>query len=603
MSSSTKPTQIFLRILLPYTLGLLIFYHFKHSGFLYVLLAVNLFLLLCLLLINKYYKVLKAYQYKDRIGLAVQIFLFFFGGVFCYHHQMILRQDHFSKLAASYLKVQVIDDPQLKAGLLKCRVEVLAVYQPKQALKAKKHFPIKKASGMMTLSIRLNPTSPLGLKYGSMMIIPAQFKSITAAFHPAIFDHKSWLATQNIHHQSFLRQHQVFKLRTTSGNRVFAFAINLRAQQVNRYHKLLQDKSSVALVSTLVLGYRMNLSKETMDIYSKTGTIHALSVSGMHVGLIYLILNRSLTFLNRKRSWKTIKLLFIIGLLWFYTLLTGCAPSVLRAVIMLTVLLIGQTNSRTANSYNILSFTAFVMLLYEPFLIWDIGFQLSFLAVLGIIYLQAKLEACCSIKNPWIQKLWSLISISVAAQLFSTPLSIYYFHQFPVYFLLSNLFILLPITLIMYLGILILIPGLDFLAPILNWLILFNHSGLEYLAALPYSSLTGIWINKTSLILGAISLTLFVLAIVKHHVKLLMAAFALFLSFQVSLSRKAINSYHQRLLIQFSLQKRQSIISIFSHQAIIYTHLKTRDPAFQYFIQPILDDHQIWSVKIKQLPP
>lgn len=600
--ASLEPPQIFLKVLLPYTLGVLIFYHLKHPV-LPVLVTLNFLLLLFLFLINKYYNTLSAYHFKSQIGLLFQVFLFFFGGLLCHHSQNILKQNHFSKLAANYLKVQVIDEPQQKAKLLRCRIEIQAVYRFDQNLNRKNTLQATKASGKMTLAIQLNPTNPLRLKYGSVLILPARFTSINPSFHPAIFDNKAWLARQNIHHQSFLQQDQVLKLNTNSGKPILSFAIALRKQQVNRYQRLLKDKHAVTLASTLILGYRMELSKKTLDIYSKTGTIHALSVSGMHVGLIYFILNHALFFLNKKRIWKNIKLFFIISLLWFYALLTGFTPSVLRSVIMLSLLLIGQTYSRPANSYNMLSFAAFMMLLYEPFLIWDIGFQLSFLAVLGLIYLQPKLQACWSIKNPWLHKLWALISMSIAAQLFSTPLSIYYFHQFPVYFLLSNLFILLPITLIMYLGILILIPGLDFLAPLLIWLIQFNNSGLAFLAALPYSSLTGIWINKSELILGAIFLIFMTLAIINHNRKLLTSAFVVLLSFQISLSLKTIKRYRQKEYIHFNLQKQQTTISIFSHQAIVYTHLKETDPAFHHFIKPILDYHQIHILKLRKPPP
>ncbi|WP_316842559.1 ComEC/Rec2 family competence protein [Pedobacter gandavensis] len=604
MSIPQKPPQIFLRVLLPYTLGIVAFYHFKYPGFLALLLGINLVLLLLLILINHYYQEIKAYHFKSSIGLILHFLLFFFGGLLCYHHQTDLKKDHFSKSKARYLKVQVIDEPQQKGLRLTGSVEIQAIYEADNSKpKPGKALKFKKASGKMKLTIQLDPKHPLTIKYGTLLLIPARFIAISPPFHPAIFDNRAWLATQNIHHQSFFSQHQLLKLNANAGNPILAFAINLRVKQVQRYQKLLQDKASVALASTLILGYRSDLSKALLEIYSKTGTIHALSVSGMHVGLIYLILNHTLTFLNRGKYWKILKLGLILSLLWCYTLLTGCAPAVLRAVIMLSVLLIGQTYSRPANSYNILFFAAFSMLLYDPFLIWNIGFQLSFLAVFGLLYLQPKLESCWRIENTVGRKLWALIAMSVAAQLFSSPLSLYYFHQFPLYFLLSNLFILIPITLIMYTGILLLIPGFDFLAPIVNWLIQFNNSGLQYLAALPYSSLTGIWINQLELILGSISLALGIHALAKHNWKLLLAAFSLFLPFQLSISYKSIMRYQQQQVIHFKVQKRQTIVSLFGHQATVYTHLKQGDPAFLYAIQPILDYHQIRSVKIRPLPP
>ncbi|MBB2148724.1 ComEC/Rec2 family competence protein [Pedobacter gandavensis] len=617
MSNPKRPPYVFPRILLPYSIGIVVFYPFRQPDFLPLFIGINLALLFGLFLLNARYLEIKAYRFKSWIGLLLYVLLFFFGGLMCYQHQDMIKRDHFSKSTAPYLKVQVIDEPQRKADILKFKGEVKSIYlreeNPTRKTAWNQTLTAKKASGIMVISIKLSAKQPLLLEYGATLLIPARFTTINPPFHPAAFDYQAWLAMQNIYHQSFLLQNQVLKLPQNSGNRLFSFAISLRAQQVERYQKLLKDKTSVALASTLILGYRATLSKETLDTYSKTGTIHALSVSGMHVGLIYLILNYSLAFLNRKKAWKKPRLCFILSLLWFYALLTGCSPSVLRSVIMLSILLIGQTYSKTTNSYNVVAFTAFSMLLYDPFLIWDLGFQLSFLAVLGLIYLQPKLQDCWpvkhnlpdtrALKNTWGYKLWGIISMSLSAQLFTFPLSIYYFHQFPVYFLLSNLFILIPITLLMYLGILILIPGFDFLVPVVNWLIQFNNAGLQFLATLPYSSLTGIWINKLELILLSISLLLGMLAFVNCNWRLISATFIVFLALQLSISLTSISRYHQQKVIRFNIQKHKTIAYLFSHQATIYTQLKQQDPRFFYFIQPILDYHQIRFIKIKPFPP
>lgn len=609
MDISQKPEQVFPRILFPYILGIVVFYDFKYPGFLFLWIGVNLVFLLVLFLLNQYYTAIKAYQHKSGIGLLFLLFFFFFGGLLTYSHRDDLKADNFSKSAALYLKVQVIDEPYRKAGILRFKGQITKIFlaekQSQEAGGISTHPALtgKMASGKLIIAIKLDTLETLVLDYGEELLIPAHYTKISPSFHPAAFNYQAWLATQNIRHQSFIAQNQVLKLGSNAGNWLLKFAITLRAKQVERYQTLLQDKGSVALASTLILGYRATLSKATLDTYSKTGTIHALSVSGMHVGLIYLIINHTLAFLNQKRTWQYLKLFLILGLLWFYALLTGCTPSVLRSVIMLSVFLIGKTYSRPANTYNIISFAAFMMLVYDPFLIWDVGFQLSFLAVLGLIYLQPKLQACWPIPNKWGYKLWGLIAMSLAAQLFTFPLSIYYFHQFPLFFLLSNLFILVPITLLMYLGILLLIPGLEFLAPAVSWLIHFNNSGLEFLSALPYSSLSGIWINKLELWALSITLTLGLLSFRNRSQKLLIAAFAVFLPLQLSLSRTAIIRYRQQEVIHFKLPKHSAIAFLFAQEATVYTHLKSEDPTFQYFIQPVLEYHQIRFLKIIPFPP
>lgn len=618
MDISAQPEQVFPRILLPYTLGIVVFYHFKYPGFLPLLIGINLSLLSLLLLLNNYYIIIKVYRFKSGTGLLFQLFFFFFGGLLCYHHQNDLKSDDFSKSSNLYLKIQVMNEPYQRAGILRFKGQIQSVYfteqqrMQRQQEQRGKHIgkvspsqklQAKTASGKIMVAVKLDPRQPLTINYGEELLIPASYTPIKSSFHPAEFDYQAWLAAQNIRHQSFLRQNQVLKLGLQSGNELFKFAIALRTKQVERYQTLLQDNDAVVMASTLILGYRADLNKETLAIYSKTGTIHALSVSGMHVGLIYFILNYALAFLNQKRNSQYIKLFLILGLLWFYALLTGCSPSVLRSVIMISIFLVGKTYARPANKYNILSFAAFAMLLYDPFLIWDVGFQLSFLAVFGLLYLQPKLQDCWPIQNKWARKLWGIISMSLAAQLFTFPLSIYYFHQFPFLFLLGNLFILIPVTLIMYFGILLLIPGLDFLAPVLSWLIQVNNTGLKFIAAIPYSVLSGIWISKVELLLLSIFLTLGTMAIVNSSWRLLMTAFSFLLALQFSLSRTAVIRYHQQEIIRFEIPKQKAIAYIFAQQATVYTHLKQEDDAFQYFIQPVLAYHQIRFLKIIPLPP
>ncbi|WAC42741.1 ComEC/Rec2 family competence protein [Pedobacter sp. SL55] len=140
-------------------------------------------------------------------------------------------------------------------------------------------------------------------------------------------------------------------------------------------------------------------------------------------------------------------------------------------------------------------------MVYDPFLIWDVGFQLSFLAVFGLVYYQPKIYNWLYFKNKWADKLWAAVAMSLAAQLATLPLSIYYFHQFPVYFIISNLFILIPITILMYLGIAILLVRVYFLAPIFEWIITFTNQGLKWISNLPYAGITEIWLNKWQLFL------------------------------------------------------------------------------------------------------
>lgn len=193
-------------------------------------------------------------------------------------------------------------------------------------------------------------------------------------------------------------------------------------------------------------------------------------------------------------------------------------------------------------------------------------------------------------------KLWEIIAMSLAAQLITFPLSIYYFHQFPIYFLISNLFIMAPIALLMYLGIIILLGKLEFLAPIFEWLIKFTNSGLQWIADLPLSSLSAIWINKTELWLLCIALTLFILALAGFKKQMLLISLACFMVFQSFLAYDKLKAFHQKKAIVFNLRKNYASAFIWGQKAMVITNLNPTSRDFKYFIQPALDQHKIKEI-------
>lgn len=260
---------------------------------------------------------------------------------------------------------------------------------------------------------------------------------------------------------------------------------------------------------------------------------------------------------------------------------------------MISVLVVARSFAKSTNSYNIIAFAAFCLLLYNPFLIWDVGFQLSFMAVLGLIYLQPKIQALWPIKQFWLAKTWETTAMSLAAQLATYPFSVYYFHQFPIYFLLSNLFITLPAALIMYMGIVILLFKLSCIGPVFEWLICFMNTGLNWIAQLPFSGVTAIWLSKTELTLLCIALILLVVALSEFRKKQLIVALLIFLNLSVLMSFGKIKAFHQKKTIRFTLKENYAVALIRSHKAVLFTNLSPESKAFNYFIKPALDQHKI----------
>ncbi len=579
----------FVFLLIPFASGILLAYPYRSTN-LYNWLMVLCLLLFCWLLCNNLgYKKFKADRFKVLNRLLSLLLMFAAGALCCVLNDERLVADYYANKPASKLKISIIEEPRLKNGILSFKAEVLRAYGKNlnQVL-----------SGKLLLSVRLDSLNPLQLKYGDVLIVPARSTEVSLPDNPAEFNYKTWLAAQNIYRQTFLSQKQVAKLERFAGNGLVAFALALRSRQINYYESLIKDKTASVLASTLILGYRANLDAETLAVYSKTGTIHVLSVSGMHVGLIYWLLNWLLFFLDRGKLLRMIKFLLIVTLIWGYTLLSGCSASVLRSAIMLSVFILAKTFSRNTNSYNIIAFAAFSLLLYDPYLVWDIGFQLSFLAVLGLIWLQPVIESCWRPKHGWLRKFWGTIAMSLAAQLITYPLSIYYFHQFPLYFLLSNLFILLPSAVLMYMGITILIFRLDFLMPAFEWMIVFMNTGLKRMSELPMASWSGIWIDKTELALIALGITAAVLSCSRRHKNHLFISMLSFLFLQLSYSKGTFRVMQQKKIIVFTIPRQHASAFISGEEAIIFTNLVQNDARFTRSVRPVLDSLQVKRIQL-----
>ncbi|HCN83979.1 MAG TPA: competence protein, partial [Sphingobacteriaceae bacterium] len=331
-------------------------------------------------------------------------------------------------------------------------------------------------------------------------------------YTPSEFNYKAYLADHGIYHQTFINGDQVRLLDHKKGNAFIDFSFRLREKLVLKFNKYIPGNDAASVASTLILGYRADLSKEILDAYSKTGTMHVLSVSGMHVSIVFIVMAFMLKFMDRSKRLKLIRAALIIILIWFYAIITGYSAAACRAALMLSFVIIGKASQRKQNTYNLLAISAVLLLIYNPFFLFDVGFQLSYLAVIGLVYLYPKLYHLFYVRNWLGDQIWSYLSLSTAAQLATFPLSMYYFHQFPIYFLLSNLFIVLPVTIIMYAGLIFLFIPWDVLLIPLGWLlnksINFTNLGLLYIEDLPFANISGIWINTwTYLLIYVLMLT------------------------------------------------------------------------------------------------
>lgn len=582
---------VFVRLLVPLMIGIFCFSDVAQSHWYSILAGLATTILLALMVCSFHYK---RFSRKQRFFMSGCFYLFCFmlGGWLSVARNEYTQPSHFSKVNSEYILVEINDEPQFKNNITRIRGRV------HQSIR---RSALKQVSGQVLISIQTDSNnqgvpSQKKFAYGDRILVPARYKEIAEPRNPYEFDVRNWYKRQNIFHQMFVQENEVLIQRRGFGNPVISWALKVRKKQVDLFRKLIGNDEANAVASTLILGYRADLSEETLMAYAKTGTIHALSVSGMHVGLIYVIINFLLSFLDRWPRARIFKLIIAVGLVWLYAVIAGLAPSVLRSAIMLTIYIIGSTFNRQHNAYNLLCFSAFMMLLFNPYSIYDVGFQLSYLSVFGLIFLQPLIYAWFDFKYYIADKLWNFFALSFAAQLSTFPLAIYYFHQFPVYFLLSNLFILLPVTGIMYIGLVILIFRLEILGPLFEWLINFINLGLKWIADLPSAALSGIWINQMELLLLSVALVSGCLALLHYKKNLLYLSITSICLLSFSFSYGYYQTQQQTRIIFYSLRNNGAIAFIHRDQAWLLTNLEEKSKALRSFVSPALEQSGVRQV-------
>jgi competence protein ComEC len=281
--------------------------------------------------------------------------------------------------------------------------------------------------------------------YGDRLLIRNAPQVVQGPSNPHEFDYQKFLSYRNIYHQQFIKANDAYFIDNDPPSVIVSLAMATRAWSVATLKKFIDGADEQAIACALVLGVTDGLDHELLSAYSSTGSMHVLAVSGLHISIIYWIILLLLKPLDAQKRGKVIVSIISLLVLWSYAFVTGLSPSVLRAVTMFTFLEVARVTSRDTNIFNTLSASAFCLLLLEPFLIMSVGFQLSYLAVLGIVYIHPMLFATMEPKSWLANEIRKITSVSIAAQLATFPLGLLYFHQFPNYFLISNLLVI-PIS-------------------------------------------------------------------------------------------------------------------------------------------------------------
>ncbi|MCC1483186.1 ComEC/Rec2 family competence protein [Winogradskyella immobilis] len=423
-------------------LGILIQYYLNFSFYSISIVLINV----CFILISSY--IYSNYTYKSSSVFGVfALIAFIILGAFTY----AISNDTLNKYHYSHLNLNE-DEPQnihfsvnkrLKSDLYndKYFIDIISINA-------------EKVEGKLLLNI---PKDSLQqhLDVGSVYGISSKLENIQTPLNPFQFNYNKYLKDRQVYYQIYKRASPLLKIEgkeVSLSTYADAFRKTINSKLI--YYGFKGD--TLSIINALLLGQRQDIDPDLYTNYVNAGTIHILAVSGLHVGIILLILNFLLKPLHRTRYGRHyIKPIVIVIALWAFAIIAGLSPSVTRAVTMFSVIAIAMHLKRQTSIYNTIAISAFFILLFKPVYVFDVGFQMSYLAVISIVSIQPLLYKLWSPRFYVTDKFWQIFTVTIAAQCGVAPISLYYFHQFPGLFFISNLVIIPFLGLILGLGLFI----------------------------------------------------------------------------------------------------------------------------------------------------
>lgn len=383
--------------------------------------------------------------------------------------------------------------------------------------------------------------------------------------NPEEFNYKQYLNGKGILIQDYLVPNRIIHHGKNNGFSLKKLCHDFRAFFSKRIRIYITNPDIASIAEALILGIKGEIDGELFNAYVKTGTIHVLAVSGMHIGLLFGSIVWICAYLFGKNH-ALVYSLFALGIMWFFAMITGFSASVVRAAVMYTVYQIGIVSGKKINLPNTLFSSCFLILLLEPMMLIDIGFQLSFFAVLGIISLQPFFQSIFDTQSSFLKNIRDLFTVSISAQLGVLPISLYYFKQFPNLFIISNLFEVTLSTLALYIGLLCIIfvcfDGiLAFLCKILSYFVGLMNTTATFLSDLSFS-VSKVYLSfEETLVLGFLILSLIIFLRTKRLSSLKLCLLSVII-FVICIGFRYYSVFTSEKVIFYS-HKRQAIIDIY----------------------------------------
>lgn len=585
----------FIRLLIPLVAGILFQWKFQLS---FWSLAGILVLLLMLLSVYSGTRLPAKYRWSALNGLNIQLLLMIMGASAVWQNDIRNKADWIGYHKTSNEVYQVVLSEPLTEKANTWRTTAEIIYE-------KENDKWRPVTGKAIIYFKKDSVLPkLGL--GSKIIFRQPLKEIMNTGNPGSFDYKQYCLFKGITHQVYLNKTDFILLPEKETDFLQQFIYKTNQQVIRILKTYITGNRENGLAEALLIGYKNDLDKDLVQSYTTTGVVHVIAISGMHLGLIYGILLLLTKPLKRLKSALFIRLVVILSGLWIFTLMAGGQPSVLRSAVMFSVIAVAEPITRRTSIYNTLALSAFVLLCINPFWLWDAGFLLSYSAVLSIMLFFQPIYRLIKFENRLIDSIWKLIATTIAAQILTMPVSVYFFHQLPLLFLLTNI-VAVPLSSFIVVAEIIFCL-IAFIKPVaiisgkfIQWMISFMNQYIERFNNLPFATWNSLYITLTqSLLLTACIFAGYAWLLNKKK-SYLFTALTCMICFLSIRAFSFINAEHQKQLIVYNMPHYQMIDVIDGRSCSYLSDPEISSADFSFHIQPSRILHRTVAAQTKAL--
>lgn len=561
------------KILLPYVLGIICAYicnFSERTGRLLFFFAVAFWLISLLLLQLKSYK----WQWVKTVAMSIG---FIFAGMFTTNFRL---SPHLSETQQAALEneetflVRVADFPVPRAKSVKLQAEVLQTTSG---------LPMR---GKVLLYLQKSPEAE-AVEYGDVLLISTRLSEFAPPVNPDAFDNQKYMRRKGLFYTGYVPQYGWQKIDHQVPRPLRELSRRMQQQLSRQFAIAGMSGEEYDIIKAILLGDDDTMEPELRAAYASAGVSHILCVSGMHVGIIFMILNFLLKPMDLFRYTRLLKALILLLTIWLYAHITGLSPSVTRSATMFTFVTVGGVLQRNTNVFHSLFASLFVLLVINPLLLFEVGFQLSYLAVFGIVLFQPKIAELYHCRTKVGNYFWELMSVSVAAQISTFPISVYYFGQFPNYFLLSNLTVIALSFVVMVSGVALLavsfVPLLStWISFLLTWEIRLMNGIVNFVDGLPGSVTQNIDYSIPQVVVLYLLIILLYAAIHYKRRTLGWMAYGCFALFSGTFLYRKIEWQRQEEMVVYDIRNVSAIGFCHQQKCVLFSDSIRNDTCQQY---------------------